>query len=67
MENLLLIILVATAIATFLNIFLKYLQIPTIIGYILTGTIITYMFSLRYNADLAHIAEFGIVFLMFTI
>jgi len=66
-ENLLLIILVATAIATFLNIFLKYLQIPTIIGYILTGTIITYMFSLRYNADLAHIAEFGIVFLMFTI
>ena len=67
MDNLLLIILTAIAIATFLNIFLKYFHIPTIIGYILTGTIITYIFSLHYNADLAHIAEFGIVFLMFTI
>ena len=67
MDNLLIIILVTTAVATFLNLFLKRFNIPTIIGYILTGTLITYIFSLRSNDDLIHVAEFGIVFLMFTI
>lgn len=67
MDNLLSIILVTVAIATFLNLILKRFHIPTIIGYIITGTLISYMFSMRSNDDLTHIAEFGIVFLMFTI
>ncbi|MBL0687033.1 MAG: cation:proton antiporter [Sulfurospirillum sp.] len=67
MDSLLLIILTATTIATFLNLFLKRFNIPTIIGYILTGTLISYMFALHSSEKLSHIAEFGIVFLMFTI
>ena len=69
MDNLLAIILSATAIATFLNIFLKRFNIPTIIGYIFTGFTIAYIFGLGHDNDkvLSHIAEFGIVFLMFTI
>lgn len=67
MENLLVIILIATMIATFLNLLLRRFHIPTIIGYILTGTLISYIFSLRTNVELDHVAEFGIVFLMFTI
>ncbi len=67
MENLLVIILTAIMIAILLNLFLKRFHIPTIIGYILTGTLISYIFSLRTNVELVNIAEFGIVFLMFTI
>ena len=68
LDNLLAIILSATAIATFFNIVLKRYNIPTIIGYILTGFAIAYLFELgRNNDSLTHIAEFGIVFLMFTI
>jgi CPA2 family monovalent cation:H+ antiporter-2 len=49
---------------------LKYLEIPTIIGYISTGIIIAYGFGLHSAVDnhvLKEIAEFGIVFLIFTI
>ncbi len=56
------------AIAT--NIILKKFHLPTIVGYIATGTAIAYIFGLHdlsANDDLHHIAEFGIVFLMFTI
>ena len=56
--------------ATLLNLFLKQFGIPTIIGYIATGTIITYIFNLHeavHNQELKEIAEFGVVFLMFTI
>lgn len=67
MDNLLVVILTTTAIATFLNLFLKRFHIPTIIGYIITGVLITYLFSLNSNDDLTQVAEFGIVFLMFTI
>lgn len=70
MDNLLVIILTATFIGTVLNLILKKIHIPTIIGYIFTGTIIAYLFNLHHaseNADLHQIAEFGIVFLMFTI
>ena len=68
MDNLLVIILSATAIATILNIVLKRFNIPTIIGYIFTGFAISYVFNLgENNESLTHIAEFGIVFLMFTI
>jgi len=64
------IILFTLFIATFLNLFLKIFRIPTIIGYIATGTIIAYGFNLHsvvHNHELKEIAEFGVVFLMFTI
>ena len=64
------IIIFAILISTFLNLFLKKFGIPTIIGYIATGTIITYGFNLHSavdNHELKEIAEFGVVFLMFTI
>ena len=64
-------IIVATTLITLvLNLILKKVQLPTIIGYILTGTIIAYTFNLHSAADnhqLKEIAEFGVVFLMFTI
>ena len=64
------VIVSAIFIATVLNLFLKRFNVPTIIGYIVTGTIITYGFGLHsavHNEELQEIAEFGIVFLMFTI
>ena len=64
-------IIVATIfIAISVNLLLKRFSLPTIIGYIITGTIIAYLFDLHNavnNHDLKEIAEFGIVFLMFTI
>ncbi|MEN8718148.1 MAG: cation:proton antiporter [Sulfurovum sp.] len=64
------IIVSAITIALFVNLILKKFHLPTIIGYILTGTIIAYAFDLHNavnNHDLKEIAEFGVVFLMFTI
>ena len=70
METILLIIFLSFAISTILNIILKKLNMSHIIGYIITGTLITTIFDLSDSSDL-HIldliAEFGIVFLMFTI
>ena len=64
-------IIVATTLITLvLNLILKKVHLPTIIGYIVTGTIIAYVFDLHgavNNHDLREIAEFGVVFLMFTI
>ncbi|MDD2789512.1 MAG: cation:proton antiporter [Sulfurimonas sp.] len=64
-------IIVATLfISLSANIVLKRYGLPTIIGYIFTGTIIAYLFGLHNavdNHELKEIAEFGIVFLMFTI
>ena len=57
-------------IAIVVNLFLKRYELPTIIGYIFTGTIIAYTFGLHEavsNHELKEIAEFGVVFLMFTI
>ncbi|WP_419771356.1 MAG: cation:proton antiporter [Candidatus Marinarcus sp.] len=70
MESVLLIIFISLAIATVLNIILKKLSISHIIGYIITGTIISNIFHFNGDKDLDAlnlIAEFGIVFLMFTI
>ena len=70
MDNTLLYIIVALGISIVLNLFLKRLGISQIIGYILTGTIVVYAFDLKaYNNShsLEIVAEFGIVFLMFTI
>jgi len=65
------IIVSAIFISLMANIFLKRFDLPTIIGYIFTGTVITYSFGLHddviHNHDLKEIAEFGVVFLMFTI
>ncbi len=52
------------------NIILKKFHLPTIIGYIFTGTIVAYTLDLHSavnNHELKEIAEFGVVFLMFTI
>ncbi|WP_295417999.1 cation:proton antiporter [Sulfurovum sp.] len=57
-------------IATVANLVLTRLHIPTIIGYIATGVIISLSLGLTHEAnskELHTIAEFGIVFLMFTI
>jgi len=70
MENILFYIIIALGLSIVLNIFLKKIGISQIIGYILTGTIIVYAFDLReagHSHELEMIAEFGIVFLMFTI
>ncbi|DAB29382.1 MAG TPA: potassium transporter [Sulfurimonas sp. UBA12504] len=70
MENALLYVIIALGISIILNIFLKKFGVSQIIGYILTGTIIVYAFSLReatHSHTLEMIGEFGIVFLMFTI
>ena len=69
MQNLIPIILVAVAVATALNVFLRHFNMPTMVGYIITGTIIGSLmqFDARGDGTLDQVAEFGIVFLMFTI
>ena len=69
MQNLIPIILVAVAVATALNVFLRRFNMPTVVGYIITGTIIGSAMHFDAHGDdtLHHVAEFGIVFLMFTI
>ena len=64
------IIVTTLFISLVINVGLKKYQLPTIIGYIFTGTIVAYGFNLHdavHNRDLKEIAEFGVVFLMFTI
>jgi len=70
MENSFAYIIAALGISIILNIILKKIGISQIIGYIMTGTIIAYAFNLHeagHSHELETIAEFGIVFLMFTI
>jgi len=70
MENSFVYIIVALGISIVINIILKKIGISQIIGYILTGTIIAYIFDLHeagHSHQLETIADFGIVFLMFTI
>ena len=70
MEPVLLYAVSALAISVVLNLALRRIGVSQVIGYILTGTIIVYAFDLRHLNDshlLEEIAEFGIVFLMFTI
>jgi CPA2 family monovalent cation:H+ antiporter-2 len=70
MEHALHYAIAALAISVVLNIVLKKIGISQVIGYILTGTVIVYAFNLRHlnnSHTLEQIAEFGIVFLMFTI
>ncbi len=66
--NYLSIVLLATFLSVVLNSILKRFDIPTVIGYIITGVAVTATFDLQdFTEQLGHIAEFGIVFLMFTI
>lgn len=69
MHSLILILITTVAIATLLNVLLKRFNIPTVIGYIFTGAIVSTAFNIHVhgNEQLEHIAEFGVVFLMFTI
>ncbi len=69
MEHALYILIITVAIATTLNVVLKRFEIPTIIGYVFAGFAITSIFDfVKGSTDfLMHLAEFGIVFLMFTI
>ena len=69
MESTLIILIATIAIATVLNIILKKFDIPTVIGYVLSGFAISslYHFAEDSREVLSHLAEFGIVFLMFTI
>ncbi|MFK5976043.1 MAG: cation:proton antiporter [Sulfurovum sp.] len=69
MEHGLILFIITISIATLLNVFLKRYEIPTVIGYILSGLVIASIFEFDKNTKemLSHLAEFGIVFLMFTI
>ncbi len=69
MEDTLFISIITIAISTFFNVILKKIKIPTIIGYILAGFLISILFNFDEKSKIAlsHVAEFGIVFLMFTI
>jgi len=70
MDSILPIIFISLAIASVLNIILKKFSVSHIIGYIITGTIISSIFDFNNSENLSSlelIGEFGIVFLMFTI
>lgn len=68
-DHLLLIVVTATALAIFLNVILRKAQLPAAMGYIIAGVIITSLFQLQsVNRQLLReVAEFGIVFMLFTI
>lgn len=70
MESGLYYLTIALGISIIVNLILKRFGVSPIIGYIMTGTVVAYSFDLRHMVDnhtLEVIAEFGVVFLMFTI
>ena len=67
MDDVITIILICGGISLALNVVLKKVQVESVIGYILTGVLVGYAFDLQQSDSLGTIAEFGIVFLMFTI
>ena len=70
MDKALLFIVAALGLSTVVNLILKRLGLSLIIGYIFTGTFLVYALGLqefRHSKALEGAAEFGIVFLMFTI
>jgi CPA2 family monovalent cation:H+ antiporter-2 len=69
METLLLAIFATILLATLMNILFKRYNVSHIVGYIFTGTIISYLFDFNTSKidALELVGEFGIVFLMFTI
>lgn len=70
MNSILIMIFVSLAIASVLNIVLKKFSVSHVVGYIVTGTIISNLFDFNGSKNMSSldlIGEFGIVFLMFTI
>ncbi|WP_096022622.1 cation:proton antiporter [Campylobacter lanienae] len=67
MENFVYIFVIGAGAVILFNLLFRKYDIPTIIGYIATGVFISLIFGLKGNSNLNFIAEFGIVFLMFTI
>ena len=70
MDSILVIIAISLAIASVINIVLTKFSISHIIGYIITGTVVSTLFDFNGSENLHSlelIGEFGIVFLMFTI
>ncbi|MCX6073046.1 MAG: cation:proton antiporter [Campylobacterales bacterium] len=70
MESALYYLTIALGISIIVNLILMRFGVSQIIGYIMTGTVVAYAFDLRHLQDshtLEAIAEFGVVFLMFTI
>ena len=69
MEAILQVFLITAFLSIAINAVLKKYDFPPIIGYIMAGAFITYIFSLREtNLHILHeVSEFGIAFLMFTI
>lgn len=58
-------LLLALGLGVVFNTVLKAVGMPTVIGYILTGLSLRYFYNI--NESLEELAEFGLVFLMFTI
>ncbi len=61
---------IGIGIAVGINILAKKFDIPVVIGYIFTGIIVNALFGLgsyKDSSEVQHLAEFGIVFLMFMI
>ena len=69
MNDILPILLPTLALAIILNLFFRRLELPTILGYIMAGAVVTTVLHLDPSSNhiLHEIAELGIVFLMFTI
>lgn len=69
MNFVILLIIFTAGISLILNILFKKVNIHSIIGYILTGSIISYIFQFQneHSVTLDLVAEFGIAFLMFSI
>lgn len=69
MQHVLQVILLVILVSTLLNIILKKIALPTIIGYIFTGIFIVNFYKVGFHNKeiLDGVSEFGIVFLMFTI
>lgn len=69
MDSILIVIVTTAFISVVLNVYLKKIDIPPIIGYIFAGAIVSEIFHFRLQGEtvVGDIAEFGIVFLMFTI
>ncbi len=70
MDSILIIIAVSLALASVINIVLAKFSISHIVGYIITGTLVSSYFDFNGSSNLHSldlIGEFGIVFLMFTI
>ncbi|MDR2033380.1 MAG: cation:proton antiporter [Helicobacteraceae bacterium] len=70
MDSILFVVVTAAFFAVALNIYLKKLDIPPVIGYIASGILVSQLFTIgegeaRHALD--ELGEFGIVFLMFTI